>query len=152
MALMEAAESLLASGFQPPCDVYFAFGYDEEVGGQLGARRLAARLQERGVRLDYALDEGGMITTGAFPGLALPLGTIGVAEKGYMSLTLEVKLEGGHSSMPARRTAIGVLSAAIARLEADPFPASLDVPSVRCCARRGRTCRSASAWCSATCG
>jgi carboxypeptidase PM20D1 len=126
MALMEAAESLLASGFQPPCDVYFAFGYDEEVGGQLGARRLAARLVERGVRLDYAIDEGGMISTGAFPGLALPLATIGVAEKGYMSLTLEVKVEGGHSSMPPRQTAIGMLAAAIARLEADSFPASLD--------------------------
>ena len=125
MALMEAAESLLASGFQPPCDVYYAFGHDEEVGGRLGARRIAALLVERGVRLDYAVDEGGAITTGAFPGLALPLATIGVAEKGYMSLTLEVKVEGGHSSMPPRQTAIGMLAAAIARLEADPFPPSL---------------------------
>src|SRR5579859_2165133 len=36
MALHEAAESLLTQGFRPRRTMYFAFGHDEEVGGQRG--------------------------------------------------------------------------------------------------------------------
>jgi carboxypeptidase PM20D1 len=46
-----------------------------------------------------------------------------------VSLRLTARANGGHSSMPTGRTAIGALSRAIARLEAEPFPSSLDGPS-----------------------
>ncbi len=118
MAILEAVELLLAREVQPDCDVWLAFGHDEEVSGLEGALSMAKRLQERGVALDYVLDEGGAITLGAIPGTHKPLATIGVAEKGYVSLRLTARDAGGHSSMPPRRTAIGRLARAVALLEA----------------------------------
>ncbi|MBE3038773.1 MAG: M20/M25/M40 family metallo-hydrolase, partial [Chloroflexi bacterium] len=53
------------------------------------------------------------------------LGLIGVAEKGYLTLEMSVETAGGHSAMPPAHTAIGILAAALARLEASPMPAHL---------------------------
>ncbi len=125
MAQLEAAELLLAAGWQPERTVYFAFGHDEEIGGQQGAARIAALLQSRRVELECVLDEGGAVTEGVMPFTAPPVAMVGIAEKGYLTLQLDVKLEPGHSSMPPESTAIGVLSRAIARLERNPFPADL---------------------------
>lgn len=125
MAQLEAAELLLAAGWQPERTVYFAFGHDEEIGGLQGAARIAALLQSRRVELECVLDEGGAVTEGVMPFTAPPVAMVGIAEKGYLTLQLDVKLEPGHSSMPPEATAIGVLSRAIARLEANPFPADL---------------------------
>lgn len=125
LAILEAVEHLLGEGFTPACPVYLAFGHDEEIGGEQGAASLAVLLQQRGVRPAYVLDEGGATTHGTFPGLSRPLATIGVAEKGYLSLTLRSRSEGGHSSMPPAQTAIGRLARAVARLEERRPPAEL---------------------------
>ena len=37
IGLLEAADILLAKGFQPKRTIYFAFGQDEEIGGLQGA-------------------------------------------------------------------------------------------------------------------
>jgi carboxypeptidase PM20D1 len=129
LALLEAIELLLADGFVPACPVWLAFGHDEEVGGAQGAQALAARLQQHGVQPAFLLDEGGALTQGTFPGLATPLATIGVAEKGYVNVRLSTSAAGGHSSMPPRTSAIGRLAAALARLEAHRPAAALgEVP------------------------
>jgi carboxypeptidase PM20D1 len=47
-------------------------------------------------------------------------------EKGYLTLELIVRGEGGHSSRPPAETPVGILSRAIVRLESNPFPARLD--------------------------
>jgi carboxypeptidase PM20D1 len=60
-AQLEAIEALLASGFQPRRSIYLAYGADEEVGGKRGALAIAALLKERGVQLDYVIDEGVLI-------------------------------------------------------------------------------------------
>lgn len=117
MAILEAVEMRLAEGFAPECDVWLAFGHDEETGGEQGAKAIARTLKARGVQLAFVLDEGGAITSGAIPGTKRPLATIGVAEKGYVSLRLSAHDHGGHSSMPPRHTAIGRLARAVARLE-----------------------------------
>ena len=127
--ILEAVEILLADGFEPQQTVYLAFGHDEEVGGRRGAAEIAALLKARGVQFNFVLDEGGAIVRDALPGLEAPLAVIGVAEKGYASLELTVTDAGGHSSQPPPQTAIGVLSAAVARLERHPFPARLDGPT-----------------------
>ena len=127
--ILEAVEMLLADGFEPQQTVYLAFGHDEEVGGRRGAAEIAALLKARGVRLAFVLDEGGAIVRDALPGLAAPLAVIGIAEKGYASLELTVQGAGGHSSQPPPQTAIGILGAAVARLEQHPFPARLDGPT-----------------------
>ena len=122
MAVLEAVERLVSDGWTPKQTIYLAFGHDEEVGGMHGAARTAALLTSRGVHLDYVLDEGGAIATRLVPGIASPVALVGIAEKGYLSLELTVEAEGGHSSMPPAQTATGILSAAVARLEAHQMP------------------------------
>ena len=129
MATLEAVEGLLAAGFVPPRTVYLTFGHDEEVGGRFGARVLVDTLVARGVKPALVLDEGGFLSSGTLPGVAGRAAIVGIAEKGYVSLTLTAKAMGGHSSMPPARTAVGALGRAIARLEASPFPSGLDGPT-----------------------
>ena len=70
LAQLEAVEHLLASGFTPQRTILLAFGHDEEIGGKEGAQKIAALLKERGVKAEWALDEGGAITQGIIKGVA----------------------------------------------------------------------------------
>jgi carboxypeptidase PM20D1 len=124
--ILEAVEYLLERGFQPRRTLLLAFGHDEEVGGDDGAVVIAARLQSRGVRAAAVLDEGGAVVTGAISVLDAPIAVIGIAEKGSVSIALDVEVEGGHSSTPPRHSAVGILASALHRLEANPMPGSLD--------------------------
>lgn len=124
MGILEAVEFLLRSGFQPRRTIYIAFGHDEEVGGENGAAAIAALLQSRGIALESVLDEGGAVTQGIVP-LDSPVATVGIAEKGYLTLELLVEAQGGHSMNPPPRTAIGALARAVANLESNPFPAEI---------------------------
>ncbi len=121
-SILEAAEQMAKTGFRPKRTIYFAFGHDEEVGGTRGAKAIAALLASRGIRLDFVLDEGLLITDGIVKGLDRPAALIGVAEKGYATLVLTAHATPGHSSMPPRDTAIGMMSAALARLEDHRLP------------------------------
>lgn len=126
-AILEAVEILIQADFQPERTIYLAFGHDEEISGQNGAKATVDHLKEKGVKLDYVLDEGHMILEDAMSALDSPLAMIGIGEKGYCTLTLTAKLEkGGHSSMPPKQTAIGILSTAIDRLQNHPLPAKID--------------------------
>ena len=129
VALMEAAETLLAQGFTPARTVIFAFGDDEENGGQQGAVGIVKLLQSRDIHAYFVVDEGGAVARGFVPGLDSPLAVIGIAEKGYLSLKLSTTGAGGHSSEPPPHTAIGELAAGLTRLEADPFPGSMPDPT-----------------------
>jgi carboxypeptidase PM20D1 len=128
LGILEAAEQLAAAGFHPQRTLYLAFGHDEEVGGHGGAAAIANVLSQRLRRIEFVLDEGLLITDGILPGLELPVALIGTAGKGYLDLELVVEGEGGHSSMPPRETAVGVLARALDRLQRDPFPPRLTAP------------------------
>lgn len=128
LAMLEAAEALLAQGYQPPRTLLLAFGADEEVGGHRGARAIAELLAQRGIRCAFTLDEGGAVTRGIVAGVARPVATVMAGEKGYLSLRLRLRAEGGHSSTPPPRTVIGRLARAVARLEEQPMPARLIAP------------------------
>jgi carboxypeptidase PM20D1 len=67
ICLFEAFESLLAEGFAPERTIWFASGFDEEVGGRQGAKKIAEELRERGIRFAWLLDEGGVISEGIVP-------------------------------------------------------------------------------------
>jgi carboxypeptidase PM20D1 len=121
-AMLEAAEQMAKDGFRPKRTIYFAFGHDEEVSGTRGAKAVAAALAVRGVKLDFVLDEGLLIAEGIMKGLDKPAALIGIAEKGYSTLALTAHATPGHSSMPPRETAIGMMSAALARLEDHRLP------------------------------
>jgi len=126
IALLEATTLLVEEGFRPARTVYLAFGHDEEIGGRNGAGAIVELLRSRGVQLAWSLDEGSFLLSGLLPGLEAPVASINVAEKGYVSIDLVASGAGGHSSMPPRQTAVGVLAAAIVALEAEPMPGGIE--------------------------
>lgn len=124
---LEAVSMLLEEEFVPARDIYLAFGHDEEIGGIKGAKAIAQYFKDQGLSFEYVLDEGLVILEEALKGLNKPLAMIGVAEKGFTTLELKVNLkEGGHSAMPPKETAIGLLCNAINRLQTKQFPAKID--------------------------
>ncbi len=127
ITILEAVEGLIKTGFQPERTLYFAFGHDEEIGGWNGAHCIADLLEERGARLAAVCDEGGSIMQEILPGLKVPTAMVGIAEKGSASLELKVEGRPGHSSMPPRHTAIGVLARALTKLENHPMPPRLSM-------------------------
>ncbi|MBL4869942.1 MAG: M20 family peptidase [Robiginitomaculum sp.] len=128
IGLLEAADRLVASGFKPKRTLMFGFGHDEEVSGS-GAKAIAELLKSQGISPYAVIDEGGVITTG-MPDVKGPVARIGVAEKGYLTLVLTARAQGGHSSVPPNYTAIGALAKAIAAIEANPFESGLDKVSI----------------------
>jgi carboxypeptidase PM20D1 len=127
VAQLEAVERLLADGFQPRQTVYIVSGADEELGGERGAAKAVALLKQRGVRLDFVIDEGLVLTEGVVPGLSKPAALIGVAEKGYITVQITAKAPPGHGSMPPAtgNSAIARLAGALQRLDQDQFKPEL---------------------------
>ncbi len=128
VALMEAAEALAASGFKPRRTLHFMFGHDEEVSGS-GAQAGVALLKSRGVEPEFALDEGFMIVNPS-PLTGKPMGFIGIAEKGYVTLDIIATGEGGHSSTPPRDSAAVRLARAVVALDDNQMPSDLTKPPV----------------------
>ena len=123
LGILEAAEGLLAEGFQPRRTIYLAFGGDEETTGRLGAAAIAAVLAARGVRLSCVLDEGSHIDE--LPFVDRPVALVGIAEKGFANVELVVEGSAGHSSVPGAGTSAGALAAVVTAIERRPFPARL---------------------------
>ncbi|MEW9108455.1 M20 family peptidase [Cytobacillus gottheilii] len=128
IGILEAAEHLLEEGYAPKRDVYFMFGFDEEIGGDEGAAAIVDLLEERGVTFDFVLDEGGAIVENMVPGVEQPVGVVGVSEKGSATAELTISGSGGHSSQPKDHTNIGRVASAIAKLENTQFKADLRGP------------------------
>ncbi|MBT2679398.1 M20 family peptidase [Bacillus sp. ISL-35] len=128
IGILEAAEHLLAEGYQPERDVYLMFGFDEEIGGDEGASKIVSTLSERGIKFDFVLDEGGAIVQNMVPGVDKPVGVVGISEKGSATAELTIEGSGGHSSQPKNRTNIGRIASAISKLEETQFPADLQGP------------------------
>lgn len=128
IGIMEAAEALAATGFEPQRTIYFLFGHDEEVSGS-GAEAGIALLKSRGVNPEMALDEGFMVVNPS-PLSNAPMGFIGIAEKGYLTLELTVSAQGGHSSTPPRDSAAVLLSKAIVSLDENQMPADFSKPPI----------------------
>lgn len=124
IAILEAMEALQEQGFTPRRTIMFAFGHDEETLGG-GAQATAALLTARNIRPWFALDEG-MAVIEDFPLTGGPVALIGIAEKGYMSVRVTARADGGHSSTPPRDTAVERLSRAIIAIRGRPFPGGLE--------------------------
>jgi len=128
IGILEAAEYLLIDGFKPSKDIYFMFGFDEEIGGELGAKAIADTLKQRGIQFDFILDEGGAIVENMVPGVNQPVGVVGISEKGSATATLSIQGSGGHSSQPKNQTNIGRIASAISKLEETQFDGELRGP------------------------
>lgn len=125
IGIMEAAELLLAQGYQPERTLLFGMGHDEETGGVNGCKIMGQLLKQRGVHLAGIVDEGGGISAGLAAGVRGEVALVGVSEKGYLTVEFIVQGQPGHSSTPPPQTAIGILARALARLEAKPMPTHL---------------------------
>ena len=124
VAVLEAVEAQVLSGYQPERDIYLSFGHNEETTGT-GASTIVDLLQSRGIRPGLVIDEGGAVVQNVFPGVSKPIAIVGVCEKGITSVILTVEQAGGHASTPPRMAAPVRLARAITRLNARPFPAGL---------------------------
>ncbi len=122
-----AADGLIAKGFVPENDVYFAFSGGEEVNGA-GASHIVSYFEENGIVPGIVLDEGGAVVENVFPGVTAPCGMIGIAEKGMLNLAFSVRSAGGHASAPKPHTPVGELSRACCEMEDHPFKAHLTPP------------------------
>jgi carboxypeptidase PM20D1 len=129
LGMIEAIEYLARDGFKPSRSIYIASGFDEEVGGREGAAKIAEHLRAQGLKFEYIIDEGMAATQGIAPGIPGWVALVGIAEKGYVSLELSTEAAGGHAAQPPRQTTVGILAAAVARLQAKPFPARLTGPA-----------------------
>jgi carboxypeptidase PM20D1 len=129
VAICEAVETLLRDDFTPAQDLWLSFGCNEEVSGTAAALAVD-ELTRRGVRPWFVMDEGGAIAAEAFPGVAAPVGVVGVTEKGVTSLELRVDGRGGHASTPARNGPTVRLAKALARLDRHQMPASIPAPTI----------------------
>jgi carboxypeptidase PM20D1 len=128
IAIMEAVEKLVSEGFKPEQTIYLAFGHDEEISGKRGAFKIAALLKSRGLHAEFVLDEGGLIIDNILPDR--PVALIGTAEKGYLTIDLEVNAHGGHSSTPAKETAIDILAQTIVKIRSNPFNGKFTEPTI----------------------
>lgn len=125
VAILEAAEFLAVQGRQPTRTIMFAFGHDEELGGDNGAVRIATTLAERGVRAWFVLDEG-MAALERHPLTGGPASMIGVSERGSGTLRVRAVGQPGHSSMPPRETAVSRVAAAVERIHGMPIDRRLE--------------------------
>jgi carboxypeptidase PM20D1 len=86
VALLEALDALLQSGYRPGGELFLALSMDGLSGG-LGAKAMAEYLAKRKVSPCFVLDHGGYVTRSAFLRYlpkGAPLALIGVTEKGQL--------------------------------------------------------------------
>ncbi|MFM2136646.1 MAG: hypothetical protein RL021_2046 [Bacteroidota bacterium] len=129
IGLMEAVARLVRKSFHPKRDVYIAFGHDEEIGGRNGASEIARTLRERSIKLEWLLDEGGMVAVNMVPFVDPPVALVMTSEKGYMTIEISAEGKGGHSSYPPPETPVDIINAALTRLHEHPLERKI-IPSL----------------------
>jgi Gly-Xaa carboxypeptidase len=119
IAILEAVEALVESGFSPKRTLILSFGFDEETSGLDGAGQLAPHLVKTFGHNSIAVivDEG----AGNMESWGAEFAVPGVAEKGYMDVDIVVRMPGGHSSVPPKHNGIGVASELISLIEENQY-------------------------------
>lgn len=128
--ILFAADHLISEGFVPENDIYFAFSGGEEVNGK-GAVRIVDYFEKEGIEPAFVLDEGGAVVENVFPGVSVPCGLIGIAEKGMMDVKYTVRSQGGHASAPKPGAPLDRLAAACTAILKNPFKAKLTAPAAK---------------------
>ena len=115
--ILEAVEYALAHGWEHKRSLLLAFGQDEETT-QYGAGAIGRVLEERGVELEFLIDEGDyrIVSAAEYGAGEGWLMHADLAEKGYADIVLKTKSAGGHSSNPYGGTSLEVLGRAIAAI------------------------------------
>ncbi len=107
---------------QPKRDIILALTADEEGGPDNGVEWLL-RNQRELVEAELVLNEGG---GGRMKNGRYIQNGVQASEKTYMTFRLEVRNDGGHSSLPTADNAIYRLAAALGRLQKQEFPLELN--------------------------
>ena len=126
--VLSGANALIADGFVPENDIYFAFSGGEEVNG-MGAVNIVNYFKENGIQPALVVDEGGAVVENVFPGVKSPCGMIGIAEKGMMNVQYTARSNGGHASAPSPKTPITTLANACRRIVKHPFKMHITKPA-----------------------
>ena len=128
---LEAVEHLFTEGFDPDFDIYLAYSYNEEVQSRnKGAEAIVETLYERDIHLGAVFDEGSGPSRSETDEYKSIVNIISLGEKASQDYEIYAESEGGHSMAPGRGTALGRVAAAVAKLEAEPFPYRL-IPLVK---------------------
>jgi len=109
-------------GYVPDRDIIIALTSDEETSGD--AIQWLVKQQRPLIDAEYALNAdagGGELKDDKYVAFSVQ-----TAEKVYLSFQLEVKNQGGHSSLPVPNNAIYRLSDGLARLSKHTFPVRLN--------------------------
>ena len=125
--VLSAANHLIAKGFTPENDIYFAFSGGEEVNGK-GAVNIVSFFKEQGITPALVVDEGGAVVENVFPGVKAPCAMIGIAEKGMMNVRYTVRSGGGHASAPLPKSPVTDLAKACRRVVDKPFKMHITKP------------------------
>lgn len=125
---LSAANHLIAQGFTPENDIYFAFSGGEEINGK-GAANIVEYFIKHHIQPALVVDEGGGVVEKVFPGVKEPCGLIGIAEKGMINVQYSVKSGGGHASAPPVKTPLTTLSQACLSIIKHPFKMHLTKPA-----------------------
>ena len=126
--VLSAANYLIGQGFVPQQDMYFAFSGGEEVNGS-GAPNIVEYFSQHGITPGLVVDEGGAVVENVFPGVKVPCGLIGIAEKGMMNAEYRAVSNGGHASAPKPHSPIPTLADACKKLESHPFKSHIQGPA-----------------------
>ena len=124
---LSAADHLIAQGFVPENDVYFAFSGGEEINGK-GAVNIVEYFRQTGITPNLVIDEGGAVVENVFPGVKKPSAMIGIAEKGMINARYSVKSSGGHASAPPVKSPIPTLASACRKIIDHPFKMHITKP------------------------
>ena len=126
--ILSAANHLIAKGFQPENDIYFAFSGGEEINGK-GAANIVDYFETHNIQPALVVDEGGAVVENVFPGVKEPCGLIGIADKGMLNAQYSVLSGGGHASAPPVRTPVQTLSEACLKVLKRPFQMHITKPA-----------------------
>ena len=110
-------------GYRPSRDLIVALTADEESGGDHNGVEWLIKNRRELIDAALCLNEGGF---GQLKNGKRLLNQVQVSEKAAISLTLEIRNKGGHSSIPVRDNAIYRLARALQRLEEYEFPVELN--------------------------
>lgn len=128
IAQFATVELLLKEKYELKKPLIMAYGFDEEKGGDFGAKFIADFLLERYGKdgIEALFDEGeGVVQLDESTFIASP----GVAEMGYCDVYIELDTPGGHSSAPnhwdIETTGIGIISEINHYITLDQFQTSV---------------------------
>ncbi|MBQ8503390.1 MAG: M20/M25/M40 family metallo-hydrolase [Clostridia bacterium] len=125
---LEAMERLIADGFTPERDIYFASSNCEEIGGDTMPKIVEWFTQNK-ISPWFILDEGGAIMSNLPMGIKTPFAMVAVSEKGWGSVKLTARSKTaahGAKALPGDKVpAPTKLIRALAKLDKTPVKAEL---------------------------